>query len=634
MAGSDLMELFYSGINAQAQEQLGNLLHGSITPVELGSQGGFPWFWQDANGNFNANTFDYLSRRATPGQHGGVALGDSFLNAYSASLQDLTWKLSTADQALLNQTLLAASVQAGAVVTAYQQTIGAITQAQLDAAAKVLGYPPQKVDYVIGYILGYQWSGQALKTGAAPLSYQAMASARNLNAMLPNMPPTAGSVLPAVSNYLQVTNSIVSLEDSSSNAMWIRGQLLTNTQQPSLSNGGVQTISSNGVLAVRPGYTINMAPGDIANSLANAGTSLTITMNAARQSANELSVDIEGHTGFTLPLDFIGITIGASAQYSLFEASGSGAAATVSMTFPGLTVVPVGPSQWQQDTSGNTTVGWFYKTPIAQAAAAGSGTGWSFSPKPPYDFASGGDFGWLAALVISGYPTITITYTEGSYAEFSRTFAQKFSAEVSLFGIPLGGGSESTFSGESSSSSQDGSFTITMTPPAQTATVNPLDQRAYVIGAQVSYAAQAASAGLASAAVAGMAPRLALAHSAPAEAAPAPMVKLGGVSFTNRAGFPMDIFTMAGQTGTHTPLAAWQTSPALNGTLLTVDVVHPNQRYSYDMGRFLPNGLLVSDESPYRLAQVIGRDGRTLELTVTDKDGGLVGSVKPAVMAA
>ena len=630
------MQLFYAGINAQAQEQLGNLLHGTITPVELGSQGGFPWFWQDANGNFNANTFDYLSRRATPGQHGGVALGDSFLNAYSGTLQDLTWKLSTADQALLNKTQLAASVQAGAVVTAYQQAIGPITPDQLAAAAKVLGYPPQKVDYVIGYALGYQWSGQALKTGAAPLSYQAIASARNLNALLPNMPPTAGSVLPAVSNYLQVTNSIVSLEDSSSNAMWLRGQLLNNTQQPSLTNGGVQTVSSNGVLAVRPGYTINMAPADILNSLSNAGTSLTITMNASRQSANELSVDIEGHTGFTLPLDFIGISISASAQYSLFEASGSGAAATVSMTFPGLTVVPVGPSEWQQDTGSNGTVGWFYKTPVAQAAAAGGGTGWSFSPMPPYDFAPGGDFGWLAALVISGYPTITITYTEGSYAEFSKTFAQKFSAEVSLFGIPLGGGSESTFSGESSSSSQDGTFTITMTPPAQTATVNPLDQRAYVIGAQVSYAAQAAAAaGRASAAVGGMAPRLALAHSASADAAaPAAMVKLGGVSFTNRAGFPMDIFTMAGQAGTHTPLAAWQTSAALNGTLLTVDVVHPNQRYSYDMSRFLPNGLLVSDESPYRLAQVIGRDGRTLELTISDRNGGLVGSVKPAVMAA
>ncbi len=88
------------------------------------------------------------------------------------------------------------------------------------------------------------------------------------------------------------------------------------------------------------------------------------------------------------------------------------------------------------------------------------------------------------------------------------------------------------------------------------------------------------------------------------------------------------------QHGTATNLAAWQTSPALNGTLMTVDVVHPGARYSYDLSRWLPNGVLVSDESPYRLAQVIGRDGRTLELAISDNHGALVGTFKPAAMAA
>lgn len=635
MAGNDLMQLFYETINAQAQQQLGNLLHGTITPIELGSQGDFPWFWQDAEGNFNANTFDYLSRRATPGQHGGVALGDSFLDAYAESLQDLAWKLSADDQQLLNKTQLAATVQAGAVVSAYEQTMGAITPDQIATAAKTLGYTPRKVDFVIAYAVGFQWSGQSLKTGAAPLSYQTLASARNLTSLLPAMPPTAGSILPAVVNYLQVTNSIVSLQDSSSNAMWMRAQLLANTQTPTLANGGVTTITSGGATAVRPGYNINMAPADILNSLSNTGSSLTVTMNAARQDASTLSVDIEGHTGFTLPLDFIGIRVGASAQYSLFEANGSGASATVSMTFPGLTVVPMAPNTWQQDTSsGGQTVGWFYKTPIAQAAAASGKTGWVFSPVPPYNFAPGGDFGWLSALVVSGYPTITIEYSQGDYSEFSKTFAQHFEAEVSLFGIPLGGGSESTFSGQSSSKSTDGTFTITLTPPAQTSTVNAFDQRAYVLGGQVVYAGAAATGR-----VGAVAPKLALAHSA-IDASDAvrvggtAMVRLAGVSFINRTGFAAQLFTMYQQHGTATNLAAWQTSPALNGTLMTVDVVHPSTRYSYDISRWLPNGVLVSAESPYRLAQVIGRDGRTLELTISDKDGTLVGSFKPAAMAA
>lgn len=613
---ADLMQLFYSTINAKAQSTLGDTFKGTLTPVELGAQGDFPWYWQDINNNFNANTFSYISRRVIPGQHGGVALGDSLINGYADALSDLTYVLSPSDKKRLSDTQQATNVQGTSVVSSYQQSYGAITADQLTAASKVMGSVPTRLDYVIGYIVGYIWSGRSL-SGGQPLSYQELYAARSLNSLLTSAPPSAQTVLTAVSAYLNVTNTILSLEDASSNAMWLKAKLLGNTQNPTDQNGGVVTIDSNGVSRTRPGYVVNKSVGLIQNSL-NSQSSFQISMTAQRKDANTMSVNIDGQAAGDVQADFLTIGLSGGASFSLFQASGSGQSATIEMTFPGLTVVPLDQAEWQQD----TLAGWFNYQPLALASANTdfSKTGWAFSPASPYNFSRSGDFGWLSNLIISNYPTIRITYSEGNYSDFSKTFQQNFSTSVKLFGIPLGSASESSFTGSTSSESTDGSFSITIAPPVADATVSPLDLQCFVLAAEVQYAIRSPS--FQSTALKTV--RMADPSSQQLKA------KLGAVSFINQTGTQAEICNWINNQPNYTVLNTGQVSPALNGTLMHIDVLTRQFRYAYDLTNFLPNGLLVQDESPYKLKQIL--DGNTLKLYIQDVHGGYVASFNPAAV--
>lgn len=611
---TDLMQLFYATINAKAQSQLGNTFKGTLTPIELGAQGDFPWFWQDSNNNFNANTYSYISRRVIPGQHGGVALSGSFINAYDGALTDLTYILSSSDKQLLSSTQTAANVQATSVVNSYQQAYTAITSDQLAKAADVMGMVPTKLDYVIGYVVAYIWSGRNQSKGQ-PLTYQELSQARSLNSLLPYAPATSQSVLTAVATYLSVTNAILSLEDASSNAMWLKARLLNNTQSPTTDNGGVNTIDSNGGLKIRPGYIVNKSVSLLQDSL-NSQSSFQISMTAQRQDANTLNVNIEGQAAGSVQADFFTIGLSANASYSLFQASGSGKSATIEMTFPGLTVVPLEQTQWQQD----TMAGWFAIKPLAFAAGNSdfSKTGWAFSPVPSYNFSASGDFGWLSNLIVSNYPTIKITYSEGNYADFSKSFQQSFSTSVKLFGIPLGSASENTFSGSTSAESTDGSFSITIAPPVPDASVSPLDLQAFVLAGEIQYPVQPSTV------TSSLLRSVKVAEPANQQVS----ALLGGASFINQTGSQAEVCTWFNNQPHYTLLSVGQTSAALNGRLMHIDVLTRQARYSYDLTQFMPNGLLVQDESPYKLKQIL--DGNTLKLYIQDVHGGYVGSFSPA----
>ena len=109
-------------------------------------------------------------------------------------------------------------------------------------------------------------------------------------------------------------------------------------------------------------------------------------------------------------------------------------------------------------------------------------------------------------------------------------------------------------------------------------------------------------------------------------------MKLGRASFRNDTGQRAEIYVFppnshAAQVTVLNPRA---TSPALTGRLLNIDVTRGDTLYSYDLTGFLPDGLLVEDESPYRLTQVLDNDHRTLVLGIYDNEGQLVGEFAPA----
>ncbi|MBD2562719.1 MULTISPECIES: hypothetical protein [Nostoc] len=105
------------------------------------------------------------------------------------------------------------------------------------------------------------------------------------------------------------------------------------------------------------------------------------------------------------------------------------------------------------------------------------------------------------------------------------------------------------------------------------------------------------------------------------------MVRLANITFHNSTSGNANIsYKLAGQfAGNVITVTPNTSSPAISGTLLTIDIDTLDSRYnpvtkSYDFTQYLPNGLWVEHESPYTLKIVIGNDSTTLLLRITDKD--------------
>jgi hypothetical protein len=153
----------------------------------------------------------------------------------------------------------------------------------------------------------------------------------------------------------------------------------------------------------------------------------------------------------------------------------------------GYSLIPVNTLAWQQATN----QGWYYGDPIAQAVANGSKdvTGFKFVAPTGYNLqaiTNGGNFGQLTALLISNYPTITITYTNANYTEFEEHWSESTSGNLSLFGfISLGSFSQGAYGSTYKRGADNSTFTVTFSASPQVVTLPTLMQQAYVIGGAV-----------------------------------------------------------------------------------------------------------------------------------------------------
>lgn len=103
-------------------------------------------------------------------------------------------------------------------------------------------------------------------------------------------------------------------------------------------------------------------------------------------------------------------------------------------------------------------------------------------------------------------------------------------------------------------------------------------------------------------------------------------IRLAGASLRAEVA-SADVFVAGNQDLT---LAIGQTSPRLDGVLRTIDIV-TDQRRSYDLLGYHQPLILVTDESPYRIHQVIA-DGHVV-LQLRDNAGELVLQRRPEAVA-
>jgi hypothetical protein len=134
---------------------------------------------------------------------------DAFPHTPRQTLHDVDPPLSRDDRRSLANARWAASLMEQKIVSDYQDTFGVITPQDIATAQTACGRcaVTNQHDFVVLYIVGCLWSGHA--AGAKPpLALFRMASAKNLETLLPGMPPNGSQVVTDVSIYLSILKKV------------------------------------------------------------------------------------------------------------------------------------------------------------------------------------------------------------------------------------------------------------------------------------------------------------------------------------------------------------------------------------------------------------------------------------------
>ncbi len=453
------------------KEQANKILAAALgsTPLSafnVGAKGNMPYYWQDPSTlKFNQTTYNWIDSNlkagADPKQFDGL-----FTNEYIQALSKVSYSLSSADQTKLNQAHQNTTEQQTAVLNAWQSAFGSLPSGE--------GMPIDQ----IATIIATQWAQPAT-------TLTALANSPNLNAALNNTPASGKPVIPVFANWLNAINSVISLENAVTMNQHYLGQALAGVQTPTAANGATETNAGNTV----PTFTVATQLADIVNGLKDASNAINLDMDVERATSSEFQVSISGGTRFSIPvLDLLSVNVGGQASYFSSNIATTDNKTSVSMTFPGVTLVNYGPA----DYNASTGLNWFWMSPIRDAISNGNKdvSGFKFSPDPQIDFSDNGPFGYTMGAAISNYPTITIKVTSSQYQEIQQTFEQSASVGISFLGIPLGiGGKESTYSSKTQVDASSQTVTITLSPPPELVAGNTVDSVGWVLGVQAEYPA-------------------------------------------------------------------------------------------------------------------------------------------------
>jgi hypothetical protein len=456
-------------LRSQAANVLASALGGMpLVNFLTGAQGNFPYYYIDPNNlNFNVGTYNWINTNmltdVAPIQQSS---GNYFTNLFISVLSKISYKLSVADQATLNAAYTNAQNQQMAVLMAWKAAYGSFPSGT-----------GQPIDNIMSTIAN-TWAKPAT-------TLLAIKNSVNLNVLLNNAPASGSTIMPVIAAYLNALGSSVTLANAVTMNNAYVAQALAAVQTPSTTNGGMLANDNN----LYPGYTVTTPLPSIINNLQSTSNSIKISMNVSIANSSEYSVSINGGTAFNIPFaGFFGMSVGGNASYFHDEIVQNSSSVNITMTFTGATLVNYTPNVFNQSTGQN----WFFMQPILNAIANGSKdvSGFKFSPNPGIDFSANGPFGILQGVAIANYPSAVITIQSSNYQSIQTTFQQTVSTSVSFLGIPLGGGSESTYSHSASSSSSNSTVTITLNPPPTMVAGTSVSSVGWILGVQTNYPCQ------------------------------------------------------------------------------------------------------------------------------------------------
>ena len=456
---------FYKEILNATRSSLGSLSNlRNLTSFEQGSTGGFAWFW-NIQGNTNNKTYSLMNTACSFDQTTG-AIQASTTPATNVALDIYTalqYRLSAEDNTALNTAQTNAVVQANNTVNTWNSSGQPQITSEMMKAVNV----NTPIDYIVYQFLNV-YSGES-----GSVKWSDFGSARNPGSLFPDMPPSLGSVLGALTQYAAATSDVSTIIDNQNSGSWLKNKLMSAVQDPSANNGAITTKDvTTGATETVPSWIVQQATSDLQQTLESSQT-IKIQMLVTKKDEETVSVSVNGSAGGIIPVDFLSFFGGGSVSYNSFSQKGSGSSVNIELTYTGAGVANFSPMAFNQ----STLKGWYDENTIAEAFNNINVTGDNRPEKsgyvlsglnPTIQLGSNGNAGYINAAVFANPPSVKMTYTTGDFSTFKSSFKQESSWGVSLFGIKLFGGSQSYEKAVLKEESSSGGFSITFPPKSIT----------------------------------------------------------------------------------------------------------------------------------------------------------------------
>ncbi|RSD32049.1 hypothetical protein [Vibrio pectenicida] len=373
----------------------------------------FPYWYLNENLVFNQYTYDYISARVMPGKvEGTVQLsdGNGFSHAYLQVMSAIAFSLSQQTKQQLVEQQKELETLASDLVDVYEYAFNAITPEKINQANQVVE-PYQvtietKLDYVVQYVVGYQWSGRVAQE-KPPLNFSQLADAKNLTQLLPDIPSSGAGVLQKFSLYLHSYRLISAVGNGLQYNSGILNALKNNVQFPTKETGGIRTfnpVDGSESDQYQPGYDIGISLADITNALNDGNRTIRLTLKTGRREGTPNS---KGSVGkIASKVTFVD-ELGRSTDLNSLTESGQ---VMVDVAYQGYVYLPI----LRASLSAGGQTGWYFSDPIWQAFnnQAQDETGYQFVYRPSFNlgcFNQGGNLATLTGVLIANAPQVTIT---------------------------------------------------------------------------------------------------------------------------------------------------------------------------------------------------------------------------------
>lgn len=296
--------------------------------------------------------------------------------------------------------------------------------------------------------------------------------------------PYLANLCALISEYTAKSTYFNKLQMASNTARARLNAITENMKAPAGGNGGLET--DKGFVC---GWDNIMESEQLLDSLKREDSiSFTVTANNFHEKSSHLN--FKNKVNVDVPVNwFFSMGANHSDEYDLTQYTKNGAELSVTLTYSGITIVPVNPTPLSLDNKS----GW-YARDILEEVAAKSGkdvTGYQLADSefnPETLFGKEGKLRRMRTLVISQQPSVKLHFSKFNCSELKKKFSEHTDVQFSICGGIVSGNHENGYSVSQCDYNEDKqALDVTFTPPKLGASGTGAFQTAYVLGGVADY---------------------------------------------------------------------------------------------------------------------------------------------------